>query len=108
MPTAPPRVCARCGQPAPKGQPCQCRPAFEGCANPASTRRWRKLRAAKLRHDPICEADGCRRPAVEADHMQPLSQGGDRWDRANLASLCREHHIAKSVIDAQRGRTRPR
>ena len=26
----------------------------------------------------------------------------------NLASLCREHHIAKSVVDAQRGRTRPR
>ena len=108
MPTAPPRVCARCGRPAPKGQPCQCRPAFEGSANPASTRRWRKLRAAKLRHNPICQHDRCRRPAVEVDHIQPLSQGGDRWDWANLASLCREHHIAKSVVDAQRGRTRPR
>ena len=67
-----------------------------------------QLRAAKLRHDPLCQHDGCRRPAVEVDHVQSLSQGGDRWDRANLASLCHEHHVAKSVIDAQRGRTRPR
>ena len=108
MPYAAPRRCARCGAVVPARTRCPCRPAWEGSTNPGSTSRWRKLRAAKLRTNPICQHDGCRRPGVEVDHVQPLSQGGDRWDWGNLASLCHEHHIAKSVIDAQRGRTQPR
>ena len=62
MPTAPPRVCARCHRPAPKGGRCACRPAWEGSARRAARgRRWQQLRAAKLRANPVCEHPGCRR-----------------------------------------------
>jgi 5-methylcytosine-specific restriction protein A len=108
MPTAAPRICARCGQLAPAGQPCPCRPAWEGSSNPASTRRWRKLRKAKLRHDPICQHDGCRRLAVEVDHIVPLAEGGERFSYANMTSYCAEHHQQKSTADALHGKQRPR
>jgi 5-methylcytosine-specific restriction protein A len=107
-PTAAPRICGRCGAVVPARTACPCRPAFEGSHNPGSTARWRKLRAAKLRTNPICEHDGCRLLATEVDHVVPLSIGGDRWDWSNLQSLCRGHHADKTVVDAQRGRTRPR
>lgn len=108
MPYAAPRVCTRCRQLAPAGQPCACRAPWEGSTNPPSTSRWRKLRAAKLRANPICEPDGCRLLATEVDHVVPLSAGGNRWAWANLSALCHEHHIAKNVIDTERGRTRRR
>jgi len=108
MPTAAPRICARYHQLTPSGQRCGCRPPWEGSRNPGSTARWRKLRAAKLRASPICETPGCRLLATEVDHVVPLSIGGDRYDFANLASLCHGHHAAKNVIDSQLGRTRPR
>ena len=108
MPYAAPRVCARCGAVIPARTACPCRAPWEGSRNPGSTARWRKLRAAKLRASPICETPGCRLLATEVDHVVPLSIGGDRWDFANLASLCHGHHAAKNVIDSQRGRTRPR
>lgn len=108
MPYAAPRICARCHQLAPAGRRCPCRPAWEGSTNPGSTSRWRKLRAAKLRASPICETPGCRLLATEVDHVIPLSAGGDRWDWANCQSLCHQHHLDKSVVDSQRGRTRPR
>ena len=108
MPYAAPRICARCGAVVPARTACPCRPAFEGSTNPGSTNRWRKLRAAKLRATPICEHAECRLLATEVDHLVPLSAGGDRFDWANLQSLCHGHHAAKTVIDAQRGRTRSR
>jgi hypothetical protein len=108
MPTAAPRRCARCGQPAPKGKGCPCRPPFEGSIHPGNTRRWSKTRAAKLRANPICQHPGCRHVATEVDHVQPLSQGGDRFDWSNLASLCRQHHQVKSTADALAGKRRLR
>ena len=106
MPYAAPRVCARCRQVHTAGQ--SCRPAWEGSTNPGSTARWRALRRAKLRADPICETPGCRLLASEVDHRIPLSAGGDRYDYANLASLCHGHHAEKTAAEGQRGRTRPR
>jgi len=109
MPTSPPRVCNRCKGPAAKGKPCQCRPAFEGSTHPSSNdRRWQGLRKAKLQANPICEHTGCRRIAVEPDHITPLAEGGDRYDWRNLQSLCRTHHDQKTTADAQRGKTRAR
>lgn len=108
MPTAPPRVCARCRQPAPKGRPCRCRPAFEGAAKRAGGRGWRELRAAKLHENPRCEHPDCVRLADEVDHITPLSAGGAELDWSNLASLCREHHREKTTADAARGKTRLR
>jgi 5-methylcytosine-specific restriction protein A len=108
MPTAAPRICARCGRLTPAGKRCACRPGFEGSANPASTRRWRKLRAAKLRANPICEADGCRHVATEVDHRTPIAEGGERFSFENMTSYCAEHHRQKSIADALRGKQRPR
>lgn len=108
MPVAPPRACARCGKPAPKGQPCSCRPAFEGSTNKASGRKWRTLRASKLRSQPYCQHIGCHRLATEVDHILPLAEGGDQYAWSNLQSLCHQHHQQKSTQDAMRGKTRPR
>lgn len=113
MPSAPPRVCNRCHQPAPRGRPCACRPAFEGSTHPSGNdRRWQATRTAQLRHHPVCQADNngdrCRRPATDVDHITPLAEGGDRYDRRNLQSLCDPHHKAKTIRDAQRGKRRLR
>lgn len=109
MPYAPPRACARCGKPAPKGKPCSCRPAWEGSTHPSGNdRRWQKTRAAKLRANPYCQHPGCHRIAAEVDHIVPLAEGGDRYDWANLQSLCDPHHDRKTNADAQRGKTRAR
>ena len=108
MPQAPPRACARCGKPAPKGKPCTCRPAFEGSTHPGNERRWASVRANQLRDHPICQHPGCRRLAIEVDHITPLAEGGARYDPRNLQSLCSPHHTEKTNRDAQRGKTRAR
>jgi 5-methylcytosine-specific restriction enzyme A len=114
MPFAAPRICARCRRLVPAGQPCDCRPAWEGSPQRAGRgRRRARWRLAKLKADPICEwvdTDGtrCRMVAVTVDHVQPLAEGGAEWDFANAQSLCREHDIAKTAADAQRGKTRRR
>lgn len=108
MPTAPPRACARCGKPAPKNQPCACRPAYEGSQHPGSTTRWRTTRATQLHDHPMCQHPDCHRLAVEVDHIVPLAEGGDRYNFANLMSLCLPHHQQKTVQDSLRGKTRPR
>ncbi|WP_328514757.1 HNH endonuclease [Mycolicibacterium palauense] len=107
VPTAPPRTCSRCHQPAPRGRACPCRPAFEGAAARAGGRRWRQIRDTQLREHPYCQHPDCRRLAAEVDHVVPLAEGGtDAW--ANLASLCPRHHREKTARDSRRGKTRAR
>ncbi len=104
MPHRPPRVCNRCRRSVPAGARCSCRPAWSGrngYTGSGSTRRWRKLRAAKLAADPMCEARGCRALAVEVDHIVNVGSGGDRYDWANLQSLCRICHAAKTASEAR-------
>jgi hypothetical protein len=46
--------------------------------------------------DATCIVTGCNRAArLEADHHQPVSEGGDS-DNQNLNPLCRQHHRLKS------------
>jgi 5-methylcytosine-specific restriction enzyme A len=92
----------------PPGQPCTCRPAWEGATQPAYTQRWKRLRLAKLRATPICEHPGCRMLAAQVDHIQPLAEGGDRYQWDNLRSLYTTHHQQKATADAQHGKTRSR
>ncbi|MGV0793034.1 HNH endonuclease signature motif containing protein [Mycolicibacterium sp. XJ1819] len=109
MPTAPPRVCNRCHQPAPKGQPCTCRPPWEGSTHASSNdRQWQAVRDAYIHAHPYCQWPGCHRVADQVDHIVPLAEGGDRYSSANLQSLCTDHHTEKTIRDAQRGKTRPR
>lgn len=79
MPTAPPRVCARCRQPAPASQPCsRCDQTWirkpDSWPTGAGHRRWRNLRAAIFRAEPLSRH--CGRLATTVDHVIPLSQGG--------------------------------
>lgn len=111
MPTAPPRVCARCRKPAPKNRPCECRPAYEGSTHPSGNdRRWQAARDAQLRDHPYCQwtEQPCPRLATDVDHITPLAEGGDRYNPDNLQSLCKPHHDQKTARDAQRGKVRPR
>ena len=64
-----------------------------------STWRWKKLRAAKVRIDPLCEhciLNGIARPVKDVDHIHEIQDGGEIWDIHNLQSLCRRHHIIKT------------
>ncbi|BBX16954.1 HNH endonuclease [Mycolicibacterium duvalii] len=114
MPTAPPRTCARCRQPAPKGKPCPCRKPWEGSTHPGGhdDRRMAKALAAYRRENPYCEWPGCPRLADHTDHIVPLAElpKGDprRYDPENYQSLCAPHHATKTHADSQRGRIRPR
>jgi len=58
--------------------------------------RWSKLRELVLGAEPICSTSGCFRSATELDHVKPIDQGGDVWDRANLQGLCARHHGQKT------------
>jgi 5-methylcytosine-specific restriction protein A len=110
MPSAPPRVCNRCKGPATKGQPCQCRPAFEGSTHPAGHDDRRMAAAVRdyRRTHPLCEHTGCPRLADHTDHIKPLAEGGDRYSWTNMQALCEPHHQTKTTADALRGKTRRR
>lgn len=110
MPSAPPRVCNRCKKPAPRGQRCTCRPAFEGSTHPGGHDDRRMAQALKTyrRYRPRCEWPGCHRLSEQTDHIVPLAEGGDRYDFNNMQALCLPHHKQKTVADAQRGKTRAR
>lgn len=60
---------------------------------------WRKLRAAVLAEQPLCEhceARGVITPALEVDH---IDNDPTNNDRKNLASLCRPCHSRKTQAD---------
>lgn len=68
------------------------------------SKRWRRLRAWKLRAQPLCEdclAQDRAVAATEVHHVRPLEQAASRaemdrlaFDPDNLRSLCRECHEA--------------
>ncbi len=63
--------------------------------------RWRRVRRQAFERDGwrcvLCGRAG----ALEADHVQRLTDGGDPYDLANVQTLCRSCHFAKSR--AERG-----
>jgi 5-methylcytosine-specific restriction endonuclease McrA len=75
------------------------RPGASALRVGGSTRRWRRLRAAQLVREPICQVLGCDRPAVEVDHLVARVDGGTD-DPDNLVSLCREdHHLRHAGVE---------
>jgi 5-methylcytosine-specific restriction enzyme A len=65
--------------------------------------RWRKLRAAFLKVNPLCV--GCGRPAVDVDHVRAKRDGGtDDW--ANLRPYCHACHSARTGRDQPGGAIR--
>ena len=60
------------------------------------SRRWEATRRAVFNRDNWrCQTPGCGRAGwpLEAHHVVSLDDGGDRWELANLITLCRTHHI---------------
>ncbi|MCB2190420.1 MAG: HNH endonuclease [Deltaproteobacteria bacterium] len=57
---------------------------------------WKRLRAAKLRANPLCEH--CIKPTVatQVDHIVAIAKGGDPYDWDNLQSLCASCHSRKT------------
>jgi len=64
---------------------------------------WRKLRAKKLRINPlceICEKQGIYKEAHSVDHYYPRRLWPEHQLRLeNLTSMCAEHHGQKSRIE---------
>lgn len=57
--------------------------------------RWRKLRAFKLRSEPLCRV--CKRQANEVDHILSVREHPHlAWDLDNLQSLCKSCHSSKT------------
>ena len=57
--------------------------------------RWRKLRAYKLRQDPLCEIclkEGRTKAAELVHHKQEIKQDGEEMALDNLESLCVRCH----------------
>ncbi len=75
------------------------RPSAAARGYGAAHRGWR---AAVLERDPICSWPGCRQPSVAADHIQPIRDGGSRFDLANGQGLCLAHHATKTAHDIHR------
>ena len=65
---------------------------------PYNTARWARLRALKLRLNPICEHCG-QSLATQVDHRQGVAKGGGVWDLDNLQSLCASCHSRKTNLE---------
>ena len=61
-------------------------------------RRWARVRRVVLNRDGW-RCRRCLRYGNQCDHVRPLDRGGDPWDPANLQTLCRTCHVAKTAAE---------
>lgn len=69
---------------------------------------WAKFRAGYIKRNPLCrecKSKGIIRAAKEVDHIVPISKGGDKYNEANLQSLCKSCHSRKTMRDNGKGRS---
>lgn len=72
-----------------------------------NSRKWNKLRAAKMQSNPLCEicsAAGIITPGIEVHHIKPIDTGANdtertrlAYDMSNLQTLCHKCHIIAHV-----------
>lgn len=70
-----------------------------------NSKRWQRLRLSFLADSPLCvlcRAAGFTVGAVDVDHVVPIADGGDPWDRRNLQGLCKACHSRKTRADMHR------
>ncbi|QGA56252.1 HNH endonuclease [Brucella sp. 2280] len=74
---------------------------------PYNTAAWQRLRSAKLREKPLCEARGQITTANTVDHIVAIASGGDPFPAlSGLMSMCARCHNEKtSAFD--RGTPKP-
>jgi 5-methylcytosine-specific restriction protein A len=73
--------------------------------------RWQRIRARKLRRNPMCERPGCVQPAVDVDHTptrrELVAKGvADPDADQYLTALCHSHHSHKTAVETGFGRRR--
>lgn len=64
-----------------------------------NSRAWRALAKEHKQENPfcvMCEAEGVVKAVEYTDHIVRIKDGGAPMDKANLQSLCKHHHNAKS------------
>lgn len=69
---------------------------------PTNSKRWRRIRHAKLMREPLCrhcKHEGVIAPANEVDHID--GDSGNNLD-SNLQSLCKRHHSRKTMQEGGR------
>ena len=70
-----------------------------------NTRRWIATRQQVLIRDNwTCQKCGQTAIRPEVDHIVPLEQGGDKWDMANLQTLCRTPCHEEKTLSEREGR----
>lgn len=65
------------------------------------TKHWQLVRRAVFERDGWKCVKCGRMGALECDHIDPITSGGDWFDPDNLQSLCRGCHIAKSAGESR-------
>jgi len=74
---------------------------FQGVHDPFyNTTAWKRFRAGYIKRHPLCvkcEEVGVIMSANIIDHIQPIQDGGAKFDESNLQSLCASCHNKKSV-----------
>lgn len=63
------------------------------------TANWKAIAALQLRRQPLCQSCDGVVQATLVDHIIPIKAGGAERDPANLQSLCRECHAAKTSAE---------
>jgi len=59
--------------------------------------QWQQTRRRVFKRDKFrCRKCG-KAGRLEADHIKPVTQGGEFWDPENIQSLCRTCHIEKTA-----------
>ena len=64
-------------------------------------KRWAHVRRQVLNRD-NWRCQSCGAYGNEADHVRPLQRGGDPYALANLQTLCRPCHLAKTRRENER------
>lgn len=59
-----------------------------------SSAAWRKFRTWFLQVHPVCVE--CGAPANQVDHIQPIAEGGEKFEESNCQSLCGSCHSKKT------------
>ena len=67
-----------------------------------NTRRWAAVRRAVFQRDGWRCVECGKAGRLECDHVVPLERNGDPFDMANLQTLCRSCHIAKTAAENRR------
>ena len=98
-----------CNATVPSGGYCaRCRRQLQGPARLSQADRtrlydlvlWDRLRALVRAEEPLCRAclaAGRVTATTQVDHVKPVSEGGARFERANLQGLCTPCHSRKTA-----------